>query len=244
MVHATPFLPVLALLLGAVIIACGCARERPAEPGGQVDHASRRAQMVAEQIAARGVTDPRILAAMRTVPRERFMPASERGRAHADGPLSIGHGQTISQPYVVAYMTQALGVGPGDRVLEVGTGSGYQAAVLAELGCEVWSIEIVPALAESARAVLDSLGHGVRVRTGDGYRGWSEEAPFDAVIVTAAPDHVPPDLIEQLADGGRLVIPVGDRDQELLRLTRVGEGVVREELLDVRFVPMTGEARD
>ena len=166
--------------------------------------------MVRDQIEARGIRDARVLEAMRQVPRHLFVPETLRSQAYEDYPLPIGHDQTISQPYIVAYMSETLAVGPGRRVLEIGTGSGYQAAVLAEMGVEVYTVEIVEPLARTAARTLASLGYStVHTRVGDGYGGWPEHAPFDAVIVTAAPDHVPKPLIEQLAVGGRLVIPVG-----------------------------------
>jgi protein-L-isoaspartate(D-aspartate) O-methyltransferase len=164
--------------------------------------------------------------------------------AYEDGPLPIGEGQTSSQPYIVALMSELLRVKAGEKVLEVGTGSGYQAAVLADMGVEVYTIEIVESLALSARKVLEELEYeGIRFRVGDGYRGWTEAAPFDGVIVTAAPDHVPQPLIDQLREGARMVIPVGAMNQELLVLTRTAEGVRREVAIPVRFVPMTGEAQ-
>lgn len=202
-----------------------------------------RRQMVDRQLAARDITDPRVLAAMGRVPRHLFVPEVERREAYADYPLPIGHEQTISQPYVVAYMSQALGLEGDERVLEIGTGSGYQAAVLAELCREVYTIEIVPELAASARALLAELGYrNVQVRAGDGYRGWPEAAPFDAVIVTAAPDHVPEPLVAQLREGGRMIVPVGAVDQDLVLIERGPRGVVQRRVMPVRFVPMTGEA--
>jgi protein-L-isoaspartate(D-aspartate) O-methyltransferase len=183
---------------------------------------------------------------MRQVPRHLFVPEQYRERSYADHPLPIGDGQTISQPYIVALMTELLRLRPGDRVLEIGTGSGYQAAVLAEITEHVYSIEIIEPLALRARATLRDLGYdSVRVRVGDGYRGWPEEAPFDAVIVTAAPDHVPGLLVDQLRVGRHLVIPVGGEHQELLRLTKREDGSFdTERVLPVRFVPMTGEAEE
>lgn len=199
--------------------------------------------MVDEQLAAQGLRDARVLAAMRKIERERFVPAALRDRAYDDSPLPIGLDQTISQPFIVAFMTQALELRGDERVLEIGTGSGYQAAVLAECAREVYSIEIVEPLAQRAKQVLESLGYSnVHLRTGDGYKGWPEAAPFDAIMVTAAPDHVPQPLIDQLAVGGRLVIPVGDFEQQLLLLERTSSGVVQRSILPVRFVPMTGEA--
>jgi protein-L-isoaspartate(D-aspartate) O-methyltransferase len=201
-----------------------------------------REQMVREQIEDRGIRDPRVLAAMRKVPRHLFVPPEEWGEAYNDYPLAIGYAQTISQPYIVAYMTEALELKPRDRVLEIGTGSGYQAAILAELAAEVYSIEIVEALAKEATARLRRLGYSkVQVRAGDGYRGWPEAAPFDAIIVTAAPGHIPQPLVDQLREGGRMILPLGHWDQELIRLRRSREGILRESLLPVRFVPMTGE---
>ena len=182
---------------------------------------------------------------MRKVPRHRFVPADLASRAYEDNPLPIGWGQTISQPYIVALMTELLDLEPGDKVLEVGSGSGYQAAVLAEIAGAVFTIEIVPELAEVASRNLEACGHGdVRVRAGDGYRGWPDEAPFQAIIVTAAPDHVPRPLLEQLDEGGRLVIPVGDVYQELVVLTKENGAVRRRSTIPVRFVPMTGEAEE
>ena len=183
--------------------------------------------MVEEQIESRDVRDPRVLAAMKKVPRQLFVPDSYRSRAHEDRPLPIGEGQTISQPYIVAFMTEIIELKKGDKVLEIGTGSGYQAAVLAELGAEVWSIEIVPELARRAAETLKATGYGrVHVREGDGYAGWPEHAPFDAVVVTAAPPMIPEPLKEQLAVGGRLILPVGRRGQELVLVTRTESGFV------------------
>ncbi len=214
-----------------------------AEPP-ESDRSKERQQMVSRQIEARGVRDPAVLRAMRTVPRHRFVPAPERASAYEDRPLPIGHEQTISQPYIVALMTELANVKRGDKVLEVGTGSGYQAAVLSEMGVKVYSIEIVEPLAKQASETLRRLGYDVTVRHGDGYAGWPEQAPFDAIIVTAAPTKIPPPLREQLEVGGRLVIPVGKYFQSLVRVTRTKEGYRREEVLPVRFVPMTGKAGD
>ncbi len=194
-----------------------------------------------------GVTAPSesLLRALGTVPRERFIPPSLVDSAYENRPLPIGEGQTISQPYIVALMTELLALAPGTRVLEVGTGSGYQAAVLAELGARVYSIEIVASLAARARAALDAAGYqAVRTRVGDGYRGWPDAAPFDAIVVTAAPDHVPPALLEQLAPKGRLVIPVGPTQfgQDLLLIRKSADGrAVEQKVLPVRFVPLTRE---
>jgi protein-L-isoaspartate(D-aspartate) O-methyltransferase len=207
--------------------------------------ARAREAMVATQIAARGVKDPKTLAAMRKVQRHLFVPEAARGQAYEDHPLGIGHGQTISQPYIVAFMTEALGLRGGETVLEVGTGSGYQAAVLAEIAARVYTIEIVASLAEEARERLARLGYlNVEVRAGDGYQGWPEKAPFDAVIVTAAAPRVPEPLKQQLKDGGRLVIPVGEEYQELMVITRRGNAYAENRVLPVRFVPMTGKVRE
>ncbi len=200
--------------------------------------------MVEEQIARRGVRDARVLAAMAAVPRHLFVPEALRDRAYEDGPLPIGEGQTISQPYIVAFMTEAIRPGAADRVLEIGTGSGYQTAVLASLVAEVFTIEIRRDLGDAARRTVEGLGfRNVTFRVGDGSGGWPEEAPFDAVLVTAAPDVVPQPLVDQLRPGGRLLIPIGTADQQLLRVTRTAAGTEREALLPVRFVPMTGEGR-
>ncbi|RKY63765.1 MAG: protein-L-isoaspartate O-methyltransferase [Candidatus Latescibacterota bacterium] len=211
---------------------------------GTEDYARARERMVEEQIEARGIKDSLVLAAMRKVPRHLFVPERYRSEAYADHPLPIGYGQTISQPYIVAYMTEALRLKGGEKVLEIGTGSGYQAAVLAEIADSVFTIEIIPELAESARERLRRLGYkNIFVLCGDGYRGWPEHAPFDAIIVTAAPDHIPGPLVEQLKVGGRMVIPVGSVYQELFLVVKTERGVEKRPLLPVRFVPMTGEAQ-
>ncbi len=202
-----------------------------------------REAMVQEQIEARGVRNAAVLAAMRRVPRHEFMPENVRPLAYYDRPVPIGLGQTISQPYIVALMTELAAVGRGSRVLEIGTGSGYQAAVLAELGTDVYSIEILAPLRERAVEILARLGYGqVKTRVGDGYLGWPEAAPFDAIIVTAAPARVPEPLKQQLKVGGRLVLPVGRVDQELEVITRTAVGFSERSVIPVRFVPMTGKA--
>lgn len=224
----------------------GTLSPKPAASGKESPEQTRaRRRMVDRHLRARDINDARVLEVMGRLPRHEFVPDAERDYAYADHPLPIGHGQTISQPYIVALMTQMARPKPTHRALDVGTGSGYQAAVLAELCKEVYSIEIVEPLATSARERLKRLGcQNVTVRAGDGYRGWPEKAPFDVIIVAAAPSRVPKPLVEQLAPGGRLVIPVGDYFQELLVLEKRPDGSIREESgIPVRFVPMTGEAQ-
>ncbi len=207
------------------------------------DWARDRAHMVDTQIRRRGITDPRVIEAMGRVPRERFVPASQRDRAYADQALRVGHGQTISQPFMVAAMTALARLGPHERVLEVGTGSGYQAAVLAQMAREVYSIERIPELASDARALLLELGVGnVQVRVGDGSLGWPERAPFDAIVVTAGAPEPPPSLLRQLdEDGGRLIVPVGEHEtQELVCVLREGTTWTTERVIACRFVPLLG----
>jgi len=199
--------------------------------------------MVATQLVPRGIRDARVLASMHAVPRQEFVPPALRELAYQDRALPIGAGQTISQPYIVALMTESAGVGPGSRVLEIGTGSGYQAAVLAELGAEVYSVEIIAPLARQAEETLRRLGYQVEIRVGDGHAGWPEQAPFDAVLVTAAPGEIPAPLRQQVRpDGGHMVIPVGDEVQDLLIVRRHGDRYQEARIAPVRFVPMTGEA--
>jgi protein-L-isoaspartate(D-aspartate) O-methyltransferase len=203
---------------------------------------AQRLRMVEEQIEARGVKDPRVLDVIRRVPRDRFVPADITHLAYQDSALPIGHGQTISQPYIVAYMTEALDVQPHHRVLEVGTGSGYQAAVLSGLAKEVFTIEIVPPLAARSRQVLQDLGYAnVHAREGDGYGGWPEHAPFARIMVTAAPEHIPQPLVDQLAPGGIMVIPVGERNamQWMTIIEKKATGVVERRTIPVAFVPLT-----
>ena len=205
--------------------------------------AAQRAEMVRSQIASRDIRDPRVLEAMREVPRHRFVPPDYRNSAYVDRPLPIGLRQTISQPYIVAAMTELLRPESTDRVLEVGTGSGYQAAVISRLVAKVYTIEILPELAESAAKTLAELGYAnVAVSSGDGYRGIPSEAPFDGILVTAAPDEIPQPLIDQLAIGGRMVIPVGDFYQQLTVVEKTDRGISKRSVFPVRFVPMTGEA--
>lgn len=205
----------------------------------------RRSEMVEEQIRARGVSDLEVLRAMASVPRHLFVPETLQGRSYEDYPLPLEHDQTISQPYIVAFMTELLELEGDEKVLEIGTGSGYQAAVLGEIAAEIYSIEIVEPLATSARKRLAELGYrNIEVRAGDGYAGWPEEAPFDAIILTAAPPAIPQPLIDQLAIGGRLIAPVGRSDQELVLLQKTANGVERRKSIPVRFVPMTGTAQE
>lgn len=206
-------------------------------------YAERRERMVETQIETRGVKNKLVLDAMRKVPRHLFVAEGLRDVAYTDGPLPIGEEQTISQPYIVALMTELLGLKGGEKVLEIGTGSGYQAAILAEIANEVYTIEIICPLAEKAERKLKEMGYkNITVRCADGYQGWQEHAPFDGVMVTAAPDHIPQPLVDQLKIGGKLVIPVGDLFQELVVVTKTEKGIKKENIIPVRFVPMTGEA--
>ena len=218
------------------------------ERGPLINNYSRQAerdQMVQEQIMARGVTDPRVLHVMRTIPRHQFVLESDGVEAYEDHPLSIGFGQTISQPYIVAFMTEALNLQPHERVLEIGSGSGYQAAVLSQLAKKVFSIEIVESLADRAKKTLNNLGiNTVIIRTGDGYQGWINEAPFDAIMLTAAPEHIPQPLLDQLVIGGRLILPLGKMVQRLILMKRTQEVWKKDELFPVAFVPMTGEVQE
>jgi protein-L-isoaspartate(D-aspartate) O-methyltransferase len=215
------------------------------QPASEEVQQARRLEMVASQVQARGVKDKAVLAALQKVPRHRFVPAVWQGLAYTDGPLPIGDGQTISQPYIVGWMTELIEPTKKMRVLEIGTGSGYQAAVLAECVGEVDTIEVVPALGRHARSLLGELGYrNIQVRIGDGYEGWPERAPYDAILLTAAPPiHVPRPLLDQLKPGGRLVAPVGRHYQNLVRITKTPSGFRREVLAPVRFVPMTGKAQ-
>jgi protein-L-isoaspartate(D-aspartate) O-methyltransferase len=235
-------LRVIAVSLAVALIA-GCnSQGGPAAQPTEPDWNMQRERMVSDQIEARGVKDPLVLQSMRAVPRHLFVPENYRDAAYHDSPLPIGDSQTISQPYIVALMSELLEVGAGQKVLEIGTGSGYQAAVLAEMGVDVCSIEIRPRLCENAARTLAELEYGsVQVRCGDGYGGWPEEAPFDGIIVTAAPERVPDPLLEQLAMGAKMVIPVGDFYQELKVITKTPDGYDERSVIPVRFVPMTGE---
>ena len=237
------------VLLAAVLllVACGGSSGGTGAPEDWADDvaiAERRAELIAEiRASGREISEP-VLAAVERVDRHRFVRPENRDEAYENRPLPIGEGQTISQPLIVAMMTEALGISPGDRVLEVGTGSGYQAAVLAEMGVKVYSVEIIPALAEWSEENLRGAGYDeVKQRTDDGYFGWEEEAPFDGIIVTAAPDHVPQPLIRQLRVGGRMIVPVGPPGfyQTLWMIEQTADGVVSTNLGLVRFVPFTGE---
>jgi len=202
---------------------------------------SQRSQMVEQQLRRRGIKDRALLKAVSKVPRHRFVPASQANLAYGDYPLPLSHDQTISQPYIVAYMTEVAEISATEKVLEIGTGSGYQAAVLSEIAKEVYTIEIIPDLAERARQILSELGYkNVHVKTGNGYQGWAEHAPYDAIIVTAAPDRIPEALVNQLAPNGKMVIPVGTRNQEIVVLTKTRDGLSEKRTIPVRFVPMTG----
>ncbi len=237
---------VIFLELVPLLWICSTGHDK-VETGMQIsekEFRSRREQMVEIQIAARGVTDTLVLNAMRTVPRHRYVPDDLHKYAYSDEPLPIGWDQTISQPYIVAYMTAALELKGDERVLEIGTGSGYQAAVLAEIADTVHTIEIVEPLAKQAQATLLSQHYeNIICRVGDGFRGWPDQAPFDAIIVTAAPPEIPEPLIAQLAEGGRMIVPVGKLTQELVLIRKVNGKIRKERMLPVRFVPMTGEAQ-
>jgi protein-L-isoaspartate(D-aspartate) O-methyltransferase len=228
-------------LVIAVVVATGCQKQ----PASSSEFAAERQKMVEEQLKPRGIRDERVLAAMAKVPREEFVAENVRGRSYSDGALPIGHDQTISQPYIVAFMTEQLRPKPTDRVLEVGTGSGYQTAILAELVQDVYTIEIVEPLAKEASARLARLGYAnAHVKAGDGYQGWTEVAPFDAIVVTCAPDKIPAPLTQQLKDGGRMLVPVGTTimDQQLYLLEKKNGELAQTAILPVRFVPMVGEA--
>jgi len=202
-------------------------------------YVSKRKKMVEEQIIRRGIVDQKVIQSLSNVPRHLFVPTISEDFAYEDHPLPIGHGQTISQPYIVAYMTEALNLSSGDKILEIGTGSGYQAAVLAEIVREVYTIEIVKPLADSAKKQLKDLGYkNIFVKHGDGYQGWVDHAPYDSIIVTAAPEEVPEKLVEQLKVGGKMIVPIGSIHQELYIITRTEEGYDKIKLLPVRFVPM------
>jgi protein-L-isoaspartate(D-aspartate) O-methyltransferase len=224
---------------------CGVMACADAQTSGQDNYQAMRQRMVETQIRAREVRDAAVLQAMGRVPRHLFVPDDMRSVAYDDRPLPIGHGQTISQPYIVAYMTEALQLTPAHRVLEIGTGSGYQAAVLADIVKQVYSIEIVPELADGARRALVQAGYrNVEVRSGNGYLGWPERAPFDRIIVTAAPPEIPQTLVDQLAVGGIMVVPVGTSHQEIVVVTKTPSGATQKRTIEVRFVPMVSKPKD
>jgi protein-L-isoaspartate(D-aspartate) O-methyltransferase len=242
---------IVPVLCVSFLIFHGCASQRPenaAGVGSNTRNASgdefkdQRRRMVERQIRARGIKNQAVLEAMMKVPRHRFVTAEYVNSAYEDHPLPIGKGQTISQPYIVAYMTEAAEISDNEKVLEIGTGSGYQAAILGQLAKEVYTIEIIPELAERARRTLGELGYqNIRVKTGNGYEGWAEYAPYDGIVVTAAPDEVPKALIAQLAMNGKMVIPVGAGDQEMMIITKTADGIIEKRTIPVRFVPMTGK---
>lgn len=217
-------------------------QELLAQEGRSIDEYRDERRRMVDEIRARGITDASVLKAMEKVERHKFVPAPVRSLSYADRPLPIGLGQTISQPLIVAYMTEAACISKEGKVLEIGTGSGYQAAVLGEMAREVYTIEIIPELAESARRVLEELGYkNVHVKAGNGYQGWPEHGPFDAILVTAAPDEIPKPLVDQLAVGGKMVIPVGTAHQQMVIVTKTKEGATEKRTIPVRFVPMTGK---
>jgi len=239
------------ILLAVLTMACASGEGVGADPNPRrsaedgPEQVTGRSTMVSGQVEARGISDTRVLEALRKVPRHRFVPDEFRGQAYRDTPLPIGHQQTISQPYIVALMTELIEPEPDMKVLEIGTGSGYQAAVLAECVDRVYTIEILPELGRLAAELLEELGYeNIVTRIGDGYDGWPDEAPFDAILVTAAPPSIPKPLLEQLKIGGRLVIPVGEFSQDLVVVTRTEDGYERRPASYVRFVPMTGKAQE
>lgn len=221
----------------ALLVLLSAAGSQSEDP-----YAEMRWQMVEDQIISRGIRDSAVINAMLRIPRHEFVPREFRESAYNDSPIPIGRGQTISQPYIVALMSEILRPAPGRKLLEVGTGSGYQTAILAETGAEVYTIEIIPEIAERTRRLLEKLGYtGIHFRIGDGNAGWEENAPYDGIIVTAAPGDVPQALVSQLKEGGRMVIPVGGESQELLLIEKSEKGVAYRKVTSVRFVPMTGK---
>ena len=231
------------VILLSIFYACG--QQNSINQRSEKMYEKMRLSMVEDQIERRGIKDENVLAAMRKVPRDEFVPDHLKKYAYADEPLPIGEDQTISQPYIVAYMTEYLHLNANDKVLEIGTGSGYQAAVLAEIVDTVYTIEIVDVLAQRAAMTLERLGYdNVLVKRGDGYAGWPEHSPFDAIIVTAAPTKIPQPLLDQLKIGGIMILPLGDYSQELVQIEKTAKGIEQKTLLPVRFVPMTGEITD
>jgi protein-L-isoaspartate(D-aspartate) O-methyltransferase len=240
--YRTLYFLILYLFMMWTLFSCSGQSDTGANQNPEYERLRKR--MVETQLLPRGIADKKVIAAMTKIPRHLFIPAEYRGNAYDDGPQSIGYNQTISQPYIVAIMTELLHIDSGSNVLEIGTGSGYQAAVLGEIAKAVYSIEIIPELSHKAALLLDSLKYkNIHVKAGDGYLGWPEEAPFDAIIVTAAAPKIPQPLIDQLKVGGKMVIPVGEYNQELYLLTKNEDGVVKKAVIPVRFVPMTGEVQ-
>ena len=237
--------PATWLLVGMLLLSWpGCATQPDPQlsPAQQLERSEKERRDLVEELRSEGINSQSVLEAMLKVPRHEFVPASYRHQAYQNRPLPIGHDQTISQPYIVAYMTEAAEIASDEKVLEIGTGSGYQAAVLGELAKEVYTIEIIPELAEGARTVLNRLGYkNVEVRAGNGYLGWPEKAPFDAIVVTAAPDQVPQALVQQLAVKGKMVVPVGTNFQEMTIISKTESGVVERKTIPVAFVPMVGK---
>jgi protein-L-isoaspartate(D-aspartate) O-methyltransferase len=232
----------MGFLILTIVFTLYINRERVSESNPEGDFKSMREKMVETQIKGRGVKDPRVLSALLKVERDRFVPEEYINSAYSDQPLPIGEGQTISQPYIVAIMTELLELKGEEKVLEIGTGSGYQAAILGELVKEVYTIEIIETLASMAKKRLSGLGYkNIKVKAGDGYLGWPEAAPFDAIIITAAPDHIPKPLIEQLKEGGRMIVPVGTYTQELKKIIKRSGKIETTDIIPVVFVPMTGE---
>ena len=234
------------VMLGLMLLIPACAGQSQIDQAAaqkrSEDQLTEQRRNLVNQLRSEGVSSKPVLDALLKVPRHKFVPPSYQHLAYENRPLPIGHEQTISQPYIVAYMTEAAEIGPGEKVLEIGTGSGYQAAVLAELAKEVFTIEIIAPLADSARKLLEQMGYSnVRVKTGNGYEGWPQHAPFDAIVVTAAPDQVPKALVDQLAVKGKMVIPVGTAFQEMVIIDKGETGVVERRTIPVRFVPMTGK---
>lgn len=232
-------------LLVMLSAPAGCRAEPENQASQRTGYDLVRKQMIETQLISRGIDDDKVLKAFGRVERHRFVPDKYRSLAYGDHPLPIGEDQTISQPFIVAVMTQLLDLKEGDRVLEIGTGSGYQAAILGEIADEVYTIEIIEELGQKAKALLDSLGYkNIHARIGDGYQGWPEKAPFDGIVVTCAPPEIPQPLVEQLAEGGRMVIPVGDFYQELILIEKKNNKAIEKNIFPVRFVPMTGEAQE
>jgi protein-L-isoaspartate(D-aspartate) O-methyltransferase len=237
-------IPIVFWLVFILITGCKAMKTKKT-PSMEEQFQELRYGMVENQIRGRGITDKNILTALRKVPRHKFVPTQLQDQAYRDEPLPIGENQTISQPYIVAYMSDQLDLKPHFKVLEIGTGSGYQAAILAELCDSVFTIEIIPELSKRAQTVIKALGYeNIYFKIGDGYQGWVEKSPFDAIIVTAAPDHIPQPLVDQLATNGKMIIPVGDFFQDLILIQKTGRDITKEKKIPVRFVPMRGKAEE